>query len=92
PELGALIAWKWNCGEWQHRKHRIPAQSPCYTSLGLEPSSHTCEVNLPLALNTPPIKLAGYMSGVIISWCGYGLRPSCLIRRGCMVILSRPGG
>ncbi|KAG5610302.1 hypothetical protein H5410_021583, partial [Solanum commersonii] len=43
PELGALTAWKWNRGEWQHRKHRTPAQSPRYTSLSLELSSHTCE-------------------------------------------------
>ncbi|KAG5615845.1 hypothetical protein H5410_015669 [Solanum commersonii] len=34
---------KWSLREWQHRKHRTPAQSPRYTSLGLEPSSYTCE-------------------------------------------------
>ncbi|KAG5596526.1 hypothetical protein H5410_037758 [Solanum commersonii] len=37
-------------------------------------------VNLPLALDTPPIWLAGYRSGNIIRGCGYGLRTSGLLR------------
>ncbi|KAG5576771.1 hypothetical protein H5410_056905, partial [Solanum commersonii] len=36
---------------------------------------HLCiPINLPLALDTPPIWFAGYRSGAIIRWCGYGLR------------------
>ncbi|KAG5580537.1 hypothetical protein H5410_051164 [Solanum commersonii] len=37
-------------------------------------------VNLPLALDTPPIWFAGYRSGSIIWWYGYRLRTSSLIR------------
>ncbi|KAG5630470.1 hypothetical protein H5410_002187 [Solanum commersonii] len=33
-----------------------------------------------------------FLSGVIIRWCGHGLRTSRLVRLGCLVIFSRPGG
>ncbi|KAG5572192.1 hypothetical protein H5410_061958, partial [Solanum commersonii] len=36
---------------------------------------HLCiPINLPLALDTPPIWFAGYRSGGIIQWCGPGGR------------------
>ncbi|KAG5615086.1 hypothetical protein H5410_014910 [Solanum commersonii] len=37
-------------------------------------------INLPLALNTPSVWLAGHWSRIFIPWCWYKLRASGLIR------------